>query len=158
MSDPEDAPASRMSGPGDDPAIQLDVYLDHLLARHGRPIAPVEPPLSVEPELAAAAAAVSDALPRFHPSFRFEERLAARLREVAVGRGGDPAGVPVALHGPSGDPEALALRWWIRRPAWTSERGLMLVGGAIASGVSIAGAALLAWRRAKGDDRWQGMA
>jgi hypothetical protein len=112
----------------------------------------------VEPGLAAAAGAVIGALPRFHPSFRFEERLSARLREVAAGRGWDPAAAPVALHGSADDAGAVALRWWIRRPAWTSERALMLVGGAIASGVSIAGAALLAWRRTRGDDRWQGMA
>jgi len=146
-----------MTGPADDPALQLDAYLDDLLARHGRSLAPDEALTAVEPELVAAAVAVAGALPRFHPSFRFEERLAARLRAVAGGVPWRPDGRPVRLHDRAIDVDPLAVRWWIRRPAWTSERGLMLVGGAIASGVSIAGAALLAWRRTRGDDRWEGM-
>ncbi len=95
-------------------------------------------------------------LPRFHPSFRFEERLAIRLAEAAAamrlpaaaGAEGsvrvlpfpapelppdfDPLGPP--LGGDPGPPYA--------RP--------ILIGGAItASAISLAGAAWVAWRRAR---------
>jgi hypothetical protein len=93
-----------------------------------------------------------------HPSFRFEERLATRLAEAAtamrlptaVGAEGrvvpfraaavlDPlAGDPTATDGAGGpnDPRELA------RP--------LLIGGALTSAaISIAGAALVAWRRGR---------
>jgi len=80
-------------------AIVLDVYLDELLA--GRPGGPTqvrpEGASGVDPELATAAQAMGLALARFHPSFRFEERLAARLR--AAGTGPD---VEVTAGGPRG--------------------------------------------------------
>jgi len=63
-------------------------------------------------------------MPRFHPSFLFEERLAEQLRALADER---YAATPVA---------PLVLR----------ERRVV-IGGAIASGVSLAGAAMWAWRR-----------
>lgn len=95
-------------------------------------------------------------LPRFHPSFRFEERLAVRLAEAAaamrlpVAAGGEgsvrlvpfpapelPAGFdPLAAEPDEGD-------------AATFSRPLLLGGAVAASALSIAGAAWVAWRRSR---------
>ncbi len=119
-------------------------------------------------------------LPRFHPSFRFEERLALRLAEAAaamhVARAVGSEGVPVPIRrgrvtdladlvdlsgladvtGPS-DPDAPAA---LRPSAFRGDddggaEGALrrharpiLIGGAVASAaISIAGAAIVAWRR-----------
>ena len=115
-----------------------------------------------DPELSHAADVLSRSLVRFHPSFGFEERLAARLRLaglVPLVGDGRPAGLvthagaagltgfgPVAagmrrLPAGPGSPIHVAVR--VPRP--------VIVGGAIASGVSIAGAAVVAWRRLRRD-------
>ena len=152
-----------------DDALQTDIYLEVLLARHARPAGPrpsatpagrsAEPLHAADgqaappdPSLAAAAVALERRLLRFHPSFRFEEALASRLRAraAAMGRGRDEprdadAGgdigtlVPFPLGVPPGDDATIT-------DGPRGARGL-LVGGAIASGVSLAGAALVAWRR-----------
>jgi len=78
--------------PRDEPAdvLAVDRYLDTLLAaaderRPGdRPDRADEPP--VDPALAATAARLRRDLVRIHPSFRFEERLAARLAAAVAGR------------------------------------------------------------------------
>lgn len=101
-------------------------------------------------------------LPRFHPSFRFEERLAVRLAEAAaamrapaaVGAEGSIVALPVGRrpgqgHGPADTAELAALLddepdglARIPRP--------LLVGGAVAaSAISLAGAAWMAWRRSR---------
>jgi hypothetical protein len=93
-----------------------------------------------DPELAHAADVLSRSLVRFHPSFRFEERLAARLR--LAGFGPMTARVPLAV-GLATPAPPLHVAGRVPRP--------VLVGGAIASGVSIAGAAVVAWRRLRRD-------
>jgi hypothetical protein len=78
---------------------------------------------------------------RFHPSFRFEERLAARLRAE------HGAGPPVIRGRVIPFRAAIHVRAIPVDPLERRSRGL-LVGGAIASGVSIASiGAVLAWRR-----------
>lgn len=130
-------------------AVATDVYLDGLLARRGG-ASPSVLPADEAPErsIRATADLLDRALPRFHPSFRFEERLASRLRAAAAGLGStEPPGELVAFPGlipAEGASQATGER---------RARGL-LVGGAIASGVSIAGAALAgsrlrAWRRGR---------
>jgi hypothetical protein len=97
-------------------------------------------------------------LPRFHPSFRFEERLALRLAEAAAGLrvaqaaglegapvpfGGHPV-VPAPLTGLDPDDDAGDVTAALRnaRP--------FLIGGAMASAaISIAGAAWIRWRRSR---------
>ena len=106
-------------------AIQSDAYIDALLAGHARlpvplPKAADAPPASVRHVIRL----IERGMPRFHPSFLFEERLAEQLRAAYD-------------EGPSSAPGV--------SPVMLDRRVLM--GGAIASGVSVAGvAAVWAWR------------
>ncbi len=142
---------------GDIDALVTDRYLDSLLA--GRPAdegseSPARRRLDAAVRLASRRL-VHD-LPRFHPSFRFEERLAIRLAEAAAamrlpaaaGAEGSRLHAPVPLpelpvdFDPFADPidDALAARA-VPRP--------LLVGGAMAaSALSLAGA-FVAWRRTR---------
>ena len=154
-------------------ALLTDLYLDAILA--GRPlrgdaetVRPDGDDRSVErldPAIRAASARLRRDLVRVHPSFRFEERLATRLAEAAVQlriptavgaenhvvpfrsppfgpaaapgvSGGDPSLVDDLLADPSDDRRDFA------RP--------LLIGGALTSAaLSLAGAALVAWRRTR---------
>ena len=124
-------------------AKQLDTAIDTLLQGPARP-APGE-----EGELAATARLLRDALPRLHPRFSFEEHLAARLagaRRLAASDGAQSPPTPIRPRllatVPPGDDVAEA--------EVAEHRRLGLVaGGAIASGVSLAGAALVVWRRSR---------
>src|SRR5262249_42554231 len=141
---------------GEIEALITDRYLDSLLAIQPRPARPgAGGPLDGDDSLSAAVRAVSRRLatdlPRFHPSFRFEERLALRLAEVAapmrlpVAAGAEGSIVPIRelrpalpdqLHevGPEADDDRADARQ-------------LLIGGAVAaSALSLAGA-WLAWRR-----------
>jgi hypothetical protein len=131
--------------PDDENALQLDLYLDRILAGD----AVLEDGWLSGPAdegVARAAVSVADGATRFHPSFRFEERLARRLRDIAVGLDRMPAAGGVLV--PFG-PAVATTR------ARSRHLGGVLVGSAIASGVSIASlagaAAIVAWRRA----RWE---
>lgn len=128
----------------DDSAIQADAYIESLLSTHKRA------PVAVVDDLVLRASGVRDAirllekgLPRFHPSFLFEEWLAEQLRRAGDGTmpnenlNARARIVPIAVIPPTGG--VLLARRADRR---------LLVGGAIASGVSIAGA-MLAWRRGR---------
>jgi hypothetical protein len=132
-------------------ALLTDRYLESVLARSGTDLGPSDADL--DPRLRQASDGLRRALIRVHPSFRFEERLAARLAEAAagmrlpaaVGAEGGPIpftqpGVgdafdPLAFDDPTGDRRDLP------RP--------LLIGGALTSAaLSLAGAALVAWRLA----------
>jgi hypothetical protein len=121
---------------GENEAFIVDRYLDSLLARE-----PVDV-TDVPSELRATAALLVAGLPRHHPSFRFEEALAARLGATPVR---DTAGQLVTFPGsavaaagsvvPDGRPGAF-------RPA--------VIGGVLTSAaISLAGAAFVAWRRSR---------
>jgi hypothetical protein len=140
-------------------AILTDLYLEALLAAQARRATDVPATTDLDPAIRFAAGRLSSDLARVHPSFRFEERLAARLAEVAarmrlasaVGDGDirvprdaglapglDPADDPAFGAGfdPAGDPDGPHLA----RP--------LLIGGALTSAaLSLAGAAYVAWRR-----------
>jgi hypothetical protein len=114
---------------GDIEAFVVDRYLESLLARQ-----PIDPD-GVPQELEVTARRLAGALPRYHPSFRFEEALAARLAAIA-GRiaEGELLAFPVPddVHEPGG-------RSPVGRP--------VVIGGVLTSAaLSIAGAAFVAWR------------
>lgn len=123
-------------------ALVVDRYLESLLSR--RPIDTT----GVPPELEWTARRIAGALPRFHPSFRFEESLAARLGFAASARAraeGDgavvafprrPDRVAAAAAATTAATAATAV---LARPAF--------IGGVLTSAaLSVAGAAYVAWR------------
>jgi hypothetical protein len=131
-------------------ALVTDAYLEALLA--GRPVGlgdPTSPRDAVDAAVRMATARLSRDLPRFHPSFRFEERLALRLAEAAAtlrmpaAAGGEADPVPLRLPRPA-DPDPLAVLHLLD----DDERRPLIVRGAVAaSALSLAGAAWMAWRR-----------
>jgi hypothetical protein len=121
-------------------AVATDAYIDWLLdARKSGPRAVDEAP-TVDEALQRTINLLHSRLPRFHPSFAFEEQLAARLRAAA------DSSAPAE--------GARILRFTIDPPSAgaVAERRLdprVLIGvsgAAIASGVSVA--AVYAWRHA----------
>ena len=109
--------------PPDDEALQSDVYLEALLDAHRRVPRAVSRADAVDPELRRTAEALDRTLVRFH--IRGESRPATE----AI-----PFPHPTATARADDDPRDAVNR--------------LLVGGAIASGVSLAGAAAwVAWRR-----------
>jgi hypothetical protein len=107
----------------EDGAIQSDAYIEALLAGHARlPVALPTATHAPAPNVRHVIRLLERGMPRFHPSFLFEERLAEQLRALAEGATGAAANTAVVID---------------RR---------VIMGGAIASGFSIAGAAMWAWR------------
>jgi hypothetical protein len=105
----------------EEPAVQSDAYIDALLDGHAR--LPIRIPRAADaPErnVRNVIRLLEGGLPRFHPSFLFEERLASQLRAAA-----DELAPPSSVA-------------FDRR---------IVVGGALASGLSIGAAAMVAWRR-----------
>jgi hypothetical protein len=136
-----------------DEALQVDIYLESLLAAHDRLPRPVPAgPMAddLEPSERRAANLLAEHLVRFHPSFRFEEALATRLHAVADrASSGVQAPAPVLPFPIAEAPLPVAsMTAGEREQLAASERRRVLIGGAIASGVSLAGAALVAWRAA----------
>ncbi len=122
---------------GEVEAILVDRYLESLLARRPADTA------DLDPALEAAARRLRATMPRFHPSFVFEERLAHRLSAAAadlrwpLAAGGETIVLPLDRdRGPgSMDPE----RAGPARP--------VVIGGVLTSAaISLAGAAYVAWR------------
>ncbi|MFI5261797.1 MAG: hypothetical protein ACHQZR_04525 [Candidatus Limnocylindrales bacterium] len=124
-----------------DETSRLDAYVEGVLAgRRAGPQALISGE-GLDPAARQAADLLARTLVRFHPSFRFEEALAGRLRaEAAAMRGGS------APSSASDAGRVVPFPLAIGEPTAGHARGL-LVGGAIASGLSLAGAAFLAWRR-----------
>ena len=131
-------------------ASQLDRAIDAILQGSPGPDAPDEG------ELVATARLLRRSLPRLHPSFSFEEHLAARL---AVARRMELAPASQAapnVAAPTPIRPDIELEPPVEGEADVSHdrrRRNLVAGGAIASGVSlalpIAGAAIVAWRRSR---------
>jgi hypothetical protein len=151
-------------------ALVTDRYLDALLASGELAALPggrseavrrrAPGGIQLDAAVRLASARLTRDLPRYHPSFRFEERLAVRLAEAAAamrlpaaaGAEGSIVDLPVRssaspegfdpladLADPDRDGDGIALP----RP--------LLIGGAMAaSALSLAGAAWVAWRRSRG--------
>ena len=123
-------------------ALVTDRYLEALLTAHARGADHGPTPSEPSDAIRRTADRLARDLPRFHPSFRFEEALAARLGDVAS-RIGSPATTGGAERWivplPVGDPYESAPVFG-RRP--------LIIGGALTSAaLSLAGAAYVAWRR-----------
>jgi hypothetical protein len=138
-----------MTLPGREPdvdALRTDRYLDSLMAAADRRTRDVPADAAIDEPLRSAAARLRRDLVRVHPSFRFEERLAARLAHEAAasqlapaaGAEGTIAAIPITVDGDPTDP--------------ADDEGFrpLLIGGALTSAaLSIAGAAYVAWRRTR---------
>jgi len=158
-------------------ALVADRYLDALLAAGDRRADDAPADAALAPDLRHAARVLRRSLVRVHPSFRFEERLATRLADlaaeqsasgVAAAGGGTVIQFPVAasLAFPaSGDPllgailrgdldptDAAATE---RAAAGPVDRRPMIVGGAAitSAAISIVGVAIVAWRASRPDAR-----
>jgi hypothetical protein len=159
-------------------ALLTDLYLDAILAGRsirgdavgeiggvGATASSAAPWGRLDPAIRAASERLRQDLVRVHPSFRFEERLATRLAEAAMelrmptavgaeghlvpfrSQSGRPpaanpgSGEPVGVDGTLGDRSEIDRRD-LARP--------LLIGGALTSAaLSLAGAALVAWRRTR---------
>ncbi len=83
-------------------ALVTDRYLESLLLAQDRRAGDTPADPSLDPGIRSAARRLARDLGRVHPSFRFEERLAARLAEVASrmrlaeAAGGEGQPMPVA--------------------------------------------------------------
>ena len=117
-------------------ALVVDRYLESLLTR--RPLDVTDVPTYLE----ATAEELRRALPRYHPSFRFEEFLSARLAAAAQ-QPGTGRVLPFAPRGGVGtDPSD---RPTLPRP--------VVIGSVVTSAaISLAGAAFVAWRRTRPSD------
>ena len=125
---------------GENEAFIVDRYLESLLAR--RPADVTDLP----PKLRSTAAALVDALPRYHPSFRFEETLAARLAGTSAADGAAAAaGELIPFPATPATPAAAVTDL---RPA-TMRRPTVIGGVLTSAAISLAGAAYVAWRRSR---------
>ena len=127
-------------------ALVTDRYLEALLAAHAR--GADRAPTAQDPDAAVRRTAdrLARDLPRFHPSFLFEEALAARLATQAlrlrlpVAAGAEGLVVPLPM-----DDALTGLREGEAPPG--SGRRPLIIGGALTSAaLSLAGAAYVAWR------------
>jgi hypothetical protein len=137
---------------GEVEALITDRYLDSLLAVRAEAGGPLEDAgVSVGAAVRAVSRRLATDLPRFHPSFRFEERLALRLAEVAasmrlpVAAGGEGQIVPIRPSAP-GPADPLAIDGEGGDAGDRDARPLLIGGAVAASALSLAGA-WLAWRR-----------
>jgi len=133
-------------------ALRTDRYLEALLAAVDRRAPDTPADAALDPEIREAATTLARQLARVHPSFRFEERLANRLNELArsmrlaPAAGGEtmPVPLPVLASGPEDPADLLDAD-----SAELRDVRPLLIGGAITSAaISLAGAAWVAWRRA----------
>jgi hypothetical protein len=137
---------------GEIEALITDRYLDLLLAaRPADEDGPDDPETTVGAAVRAVSLRLSTDLPRFHPSFRFEERLAMRLAELAasmrlpLAAGAEGAPIPLRRDHPT-SPDPFAISGEGHDDERPDARPFLIGGAVAASAISIAGA-WLAWRR-----------
>ena len=88
----------RMSDDPEVDALVADRYLDALLAAVDRHADDAPSDATLDPDVREAARVLRASLVRVHPSFRFEERLAGRLAELAASQAARPSPRPVAAR------------------------------------------------------------
>jgi hypothetical protein len=149
-------------------ALLTDRYLESLFASLDRHALDAPAAIDLEADVRAAAAVLAADLGRVHPSFRFEERLAAQLQDLAAAlRAG-------ASPGDGGEviPFAPARRWTAARRRRRGHRGgltsfgrpfgaphvslpsvegplprPLIIGGALTSAALSVAGAYVVWRR-----------
>jgi len=144
---------------GEIEALVTDRYLESLLALGLDEPEPNTLATSIvdrlQPQVRLASARLARDAPRYHPSFRFEERVALRLAEIAASMrvreaaGGEGVVIPIGLHPPETiDPNDLLFAGPLdERPDRVRP---LLIGGALTSAaLSLAGAAFVAWWRTR---------
>ena len=94
-----------MLGGGTRDARRTELYLDGLMAADERRAHEVPVDVDLDPAVLLAARALRDGLVRVHPSFRFEEALAARL---AAGAARLKSGLQVQEQGLAAEPGTIA--------------------------------------------------
>jgi hypothetical protein len=134
-------------------ALRTDRYLEALLTGAG----PTDQRPAPDPSLRVAAMRLQRGLQRVHPSFRFEERLAGRLADLA-----DAMSMPVAAGAEERATMVLPFPFHADQDPAGPDPGdepvgrlprPVLIGGAVASAaISIAGAAFVAWRLGRPGD------
>jgi hypothetical protein len=142
---------------GDVEALITDRYLDSIFAAHARGADTGPVPVDADPgdAIRLAARRLASDLPRLHPSFRFEEALAAKLSlaaarmrsPMAVGASPKelPIAVPVLVAADGSTVGDALIRLRLDGPHEVGRP--LLIGGAITSAaLSLAGAAYVAWR------------
>ncbi len=130
-------------------ALVTDRYLEALLAAHARGADRGPTPRDPDDALRSTADRLARDLPRFHPSFVFEEALAARL-----GSGASRMRMPAAAGAeglivplPVGDPLTdLGYADMEVGPGGSGRRPLIIGGALTSAALSLAGAAYVAWR------------
>lgn len=154
---------------GEIDALVTDRYLESLLALGvGDPSdAALDgiPPARLRPDVRLVSDRLRRDLPRFHPSFRFEERVALRLAEIAAAMripqasGGEGAVVPISIASRGRatatpiDPDELVVLFDGPFDERLERMRPLLIRGALTSAaLSIAGAAYVAWRRTRPAD------
>ncbi|HEU0236213.1 MAG TPA: hypothetical protein VFR14_07200 [Candidatus Limnocylindrales bacterium] len=141
-------------------ALRTDRYLESLLAAHERRAADAPADPDLDPSVRDAATRLGRDLVRLHPSFRFEERLAARLAQVAASMrlpaaagaegvtiGLLPPALPDADVDPARDPDDVDLE--VQAGLQAIPRPILIGGALTSAALSIAGAAWVAWRRSR---------
>jgi hypothetical protein len=153
-------------------ALVADRYLDALLAAAERRADDAPADAALAPDLRHAARVLRRSLVRVHPSFRFEERLAARLADLAAAQSGSAlaaagggtmiqfpvAGLPASASSDPlldailrGDLDPTDVATTQRAAAGPVDRRPMIVGGAAitSAAISIVGVAIVAWRASR---------
>jgi hypothetical protein len=130
-------------------ALVTDRYLETLLAAHARGADRGPVPRDPDDAIRRTADRLARDLPRFHPSFRFEEALSARLQahadRVALAAVAGAEGTLFPL--PIGDPfDGASLDERDDVPGGSGRRPLIIGGALTSAALSLAGAAYVAWR------------
>jgi hypothetical protein len=130
-------------------ALVTDRYLEALLAAHARGADRGPTPLDPDEALRRTADRLARDLPRFHPSFLFEEAVAARLDSVAsrmrlpADAGAEGLVVPLPVGDARSDLRDTAGE---DGPTGSGRRPLIIRGALTSAALSLAGAAYVAWR------------
>ncbi len=168
---------------GEVDALVADRYLEDLLATGDRRADDAPAAGSLDPGFRDAARVLRQTLVRVHPSFRFEERLAARLADLAAAQarpafaaagGGTLVPFPTGVRHATRDREGRAgaddplldavLRGDLdpadeaavaHAAAAPADRRPLIVGGTVitSAAISIVGVAIVAWRATRPNGR-----